>query len=88
MHNIKDIRNNFDHFKNIIKSRNISINLDEILDYVKNPNKNQTNTIPGKYSIHSNILLSLHLLLLLLIHQHLQSNPTLIKTHGLCLCTM
>ena len=32
MHNIKDIRNNFDSFKNIIKSRNISINLDEILD--------------------------------------------------------
>ena len=31
MHNIKDIRNNFDNFKNIIKSRNISINLDQIL---------------------------------------------------------
>ena len=32
MHNIKDIRNNFDNFKNIIKSRNISVNLDQILD--------------------------------------------------------
>jgi len=32
MHNIKDIRNNFNNFKNIIKSRNISIDLDEILD--------------------------------------------------------
>ena len=32
MHNIKDIRSNFDHFKSIIKSRNISIDLDQILD--------------------------------------------------------
>ena len=32
MHNIKDIRNNFDSFKNIIKSRNISIDLNLILD--------------------------------------------------------
>ena len=32
MHNIKDIRNNFDNFKNIIKSRNISIDLEKILD--------------------------------------------------------
>ncbi len=32
MHNIKDIRGNFDNFKNIIKSRNISIDLDQILD--------------------------------------------------------
>ena len=32
MHNIKDIRNNFDNFKNIIKSRNISVDLDQILD--------------------------------------------------------
>ena len=39
MHNIKDIRNNFDNFKNIIKSRNISINLDLILDLDK---KNRT----------------------------------------------
>ena len=31
MHNIKDIRNNFDNFKNTIKSRNISIDLDQIL---------------------------------------------------------
>ena len=36
MHNIKDIRNNFDNFKNIIKSRNISIDLDQILDLDKN----------------------------------------------------
>ena len=39
MHNIKDIRNNFDNFKNIIKSRNISIDLDQILDLDK---KNRT----------------------------------------------
>ena len=32
MHNIKDIRNNFDNFKNLIKSRNISIDLEQILD--------------------------------------------------------
>ena len=32
MHNIKDIRGNFENFKNIIKSRNISIDLDQILD--------------------------------------------------------
>ncbi len=32
MHNIKDIRGNFDNFKNVIKSRNISIDLDQILD--------------------------------------------------------
>jgi len=31
MHNIKDLRNNFENFKNIIKSRNISIDLDQIL---------------------------------------------------------
>ena len=31
MHNIKDIRSNFENFKNIIKSRNISIDLDQIL---------------------------------------------------------
>ncbi len=31
MHNIKDIRNNFDNFKNIVKSRNVSVDLDEIL---------------------------------------------------------
>ena len=31
MHNIKDIRNNFDNFKNIIKSRNISVDLEQIL---------------------------------------------------------
>ena len=32
MHNIKDIRNNFEDFKNSIKHRNIDINLDEIVD--------------------------------------------------------
>jgi len=32
MHNIKDIRNNFDNFQNTIKSRNISIDLKKILD--------------------------------------------------------
>ena len=36
MHNIKDIRNNFDNFKNIIKSRNISIDLNQILDLDEN----------------------------------------------------
>ena len=36
MHNIKDIRNNFDNFKNIIKSRNVSIDLDQIIDLDKN----------------------------------------------------
>ena len=36
MHNIKDIRNNFDNFKNIIKSRNVSIDLDQIIDLYKN----------------------------------------------------
>ena len=39
MHNIKDIRNNFDNFKNIIKSRNVSIDLDEILDLDKKNRK-------------------------------------------------
>ena len=32
MHNIKDIRNNFEDFKNSIKHRNIDINLDEIVE--------------------------------------------------------
>ena len=39
MHNIKDIRNNFDNFKNIIKSRNVSIDLDQILNLDKNNRK-------------------------------------------------
>ncbi len=39
MHNIKDIRNNFDNFKNIIKSRNISIDLNQILDLDKKNRK-------------------------------------------------
>ncbi len=32
MHNIKDIRNNFDNFKELIKSRNVDINIKEILE--------------------------------------------------------
>jgi len=39
MHSIKDIRINFDNFKNIIKSRNVSINLDQLLDLDKNNRK-------------------------------------------------
>jgi len=39
MHNIKDIRNNFDDFKKIIKSRNVSIDLDQIIDLDKNNRK-------------------------------------------------
>ena len=35
MHNIKDIRNNFEDFKNSIKHRNIDINLDEIIELDK-----------------------------------------------------
>ena len=36
MHNIKDIRNNFENFKNIIKLRNISIDFEEILNLPTN----------------------------------------------------
>jgi len=39
MHNIKDIRNNIDNFKNIVKSRNVSIDLDQILNLDKNNRK-------------------------------------------------
>ena len=35
MHNIKDIRNNFEDFKNSIKHRSIDINLDEIIELDK-----------------------------------------------------
>ncbi len=35
MHNIKDIRNNFEDFKNSIKHRNIDINLNEIIELDK-----------------------------------------------------
>ena len=31
MHNIKEIRKNFDNFKKLLKSRNVEINLDEII---------------------------------------------------------
>ncbi len=39
MHNIKDIRNNFENFKNIIKLRNISIDFEEILNLDKKNRK-------------------------------------------------
>jgi len=39
MHNIKDIRKNFDNFKNIIKKRNISLDLDQILVLDQNNRK-------------------------------------------------
>ncbi len=39
MHNIKYIRNNFENFKKIIKSRNISIDIDQILDLDKKNRK-------------------------------------------------
>jgi len=39
MHNIKDIRNDFDNFKSVIKSRNVSINLDKLIDLDKNNRK-------------------------------------------------
>ena len=32
MHNIKDLRNNFEEFNNLIKTRNVKINIDEIRD--------------------------------------------------------
>ena len=32
MHNIKDIKNNFDQFKNSLKKRNVQINFDEIIN--------------------------------------------------------
>ena len=35
MHNLKDIRNNFEKFLNSIKRRNIKINLDDILELDK-----------------------------------------------------
>ena len=39
MHNIKDIRNDFDNFKNNIKSRNVIIEFDQILELDKNNRK-------------------------------------------------
>ena len=35
MHNIKKIRNNFDEFKKLIKTRNIEINIDQIAELDK-----------------------------------------------------
>ena len=32
MHNIKDIRNNLDRFKNSLKKRNVKMNIDEIIN--------------------------------------------------------
>jgi len=39
MHSIKNIRNNFDNFKNIIKSRNVNIDLNQILELDQNNRK-------------------------------------------------
>ncbi len=35
MHNIKELRKNFDNFKNLLESRNVDINLDEIINLDK-----------------------------------------------------
>jgi len=35
MHNIKELRKNFDNFKNLLESRNVDINLDEIIQLDK-----------------------------------------------------
>ena len=35
MHNIKEIRNNFDEFRNLIKDRNFDVNLDDIVELDK-----------------------------------------------------
>ena len=35
MHNIKEIRNNFEEFKKLMKLRNVDISLDEILTWDK-----------------------------------------------------
>ena len=39
MHNIKDIRNNLNNFKNINKSRNVSIDFEELIDLDKKNRK-------------------------------------------------
>ncbi len=39
MHNIKDIRINFENFKELIKSRNVSLDLDKLLELDKNNRK-------------------------------------------------
>ncbi len=39
MHNIKDIRNDFDKFKKLIKTRNVSIDLEQIISLDKNNRK-------------------------------------------------
>ncbi len=39
MHNIKDIRNNINNFKKLIKSRNVSLDLDQILNLDKDNRK-------------------------------------------------
>ena len=43
MHNIKDIRNNFEDFKNSIKDRNFDVNLDDIIELDKQ-NRNYIQT--------------------------------------------
>ena len=35
MHNLKEIRNNFEDFKKLLKSRNVDSNLDEIIELDK-----------------------------------------------------
>ena len=39
MHNIKDIRNNFEDFKNSIKGRNFDVNLNDIIELDKENRK-------------------------------------------------
>ena len=39
MHNIKDIRNNFDNFSKIIKTRNLDVDLKQIVELDKNNRK-------------------------------------------------
>ena len=39
MHNIKDIRNKLNNFKNINKSRNVSIDFEELIDLDKKNRK-------------------------------------------------
>ena len=39
MHNIKDIRNNFDNFRKIIKTRNLDVDLNQIVELDKNNRK-------------------------------------------------
>ena len=47
MHNIKDIRKNFDEFKKFMKLRNVDLNLDNILSL----DENNRNLIQKKESL-------------------------------------